>query len=49
MLINILKVLIQKYGKEYEKEFDISNKLNPEIEFLKWKVQNFFCIKCRLF
>lgn len=43
MLINILKVLIQKYGKEYEKEFDIS-KLNPEIEFLKWKVQNGFVL-----
>mgnify|MGYP000959400753 CR=1 FL=1 len=35
-------------GKEYEEEFDIS-KLNPEIEFSKRKVQNGFCIKCRLF
>ena len=48
MQINILRVLIQKYGKEYEEEFDIS-KLNPEIEFSKRKVQNGFCIKCRLF
>ena len=35
-------------AKEYEEEFDIS-KLNPKIEFSKRKVQNGFCIKCRLF
>ena len=34
MLINILRVLIQKYGKEYEEEFDIS-KLNKKIKFDK--------------
>ena len=34
---------IKSIDIEDDKEFDIS-KLNPEIEFLKWKVQNGFVL-----